>query len=592
MPIKRSLYFFITFILLTVLVLAVLPQYLNESTQWEGNLTAIFFSSLALGDIDNDGDLDLAAMGCTGTGAGGCDEYNFRIYANNGTAFVADNTWGQNLTDMNYGSLRFGDINNDGNLDLVSIGCNGGGGLADACSSRNIFVYINNGTGLISNFSWKQHLTQTWNGAIDLGDIDNDGLLDLVLTGSSSGGSISKVYLNNGTSFNENNIWEQNLIALWKSSGQFGDLDNDRDLDLILIGDQDVNSGIAKIYLNNGTSLEENTTWESGIGGEYHATVSLADYDNDGDLDFSVIGKTSTDHHRIYRNNGSGFTLVEQELVNLIGIYRGDIAWGDYDNNGYLDIISAGYEGYTTLYLNNGSFTKYTIDPESHIPNLDFGSSVVWGDLNNNTDLDLIITGYHRDTGTSKIKVYLNNVSLISNNSLPSAPSSFQNYTTGSRVFFGWGNGSDTETNNTGLYYNLRIGTTSRGNDIVSGVFGGGSNPHSGYFGNMMQRRNTTLPLSRFQANTQYFWSVQTIDTGLAKSAWSAEQIFTTSTDITFPTIVLHEPENNKYTNFTTVNFSALAVDNQNITNVTLWANFTGTFTLNATNRSASNTTN
>lgn len=578
--------FFILFILLTFFVLASSPTYLNENSVWEQNLQSVHFASLALADVNNDGMLDMALMGRYAT-------FYSLIYTNNGTTLTSNLIWGQNLTNMHYGSLRWGDINNDGHIDLVAMGCISGGGLASTCDTRGIFVYVNNGSALVSNSSWQQSLTPTWNGAIDLGDINNDGLLDLLITGQSDVGRISRIYLNNGTSFNEDNVWEQNLIALWKSSGQFGDLNNDGYLDLILTGDQGVNSGISKVYINNGTTLEENTIWQTNIGGEYHASISLGDYDNDGYLDLTVIGKTSTDHHRIYRNNRTTFNLVEQESGsggNLIGIYRGDIAWGDYDNNGYLDIISTGYEGHTTLYLNSGTFSSALVDPESHIPNLESGSALILADLNNDSKLDLIITGYEESLADDLIKVYINNITT--NNSLPSTPSNFQNYTTGSRVFFGWNNGSDTETNNTGLYYNLKIGTTSRGNDIISGVFGGGSNPHAGYLGNMMQRRNTTLPLSRFQANTQYFWSVQTIDTGLAKSAWSTEQIFTTSTDITFPTIVVHEPENNKYTNFTTVNFTALAVDNQNITNVTLWANFTGIFALNSTNSSAYNNTN
>ena len=95
---------------------------------------------------------------------------------------------------------------------------------------------------------------------------------------------------------------------------------------------------------------------------------------------------------------------------------------------------------------------------------------------------------------------------LTTNNSIPYPPSTFQNYTIANgNVFLGWNNGSDNETTSLGLYYNLRIGTTNGGNDIVSGVFGASSRPTQGQFGNMMQRRNISLSGSRFSVGTTYF---------------------------------------------------------------------------------------
>jgi len=122
--------------------------------------------------------------------------------------------------------------------------------------------------------------------------------------------------------------------------------------------------------------------------------------------------------------------------------------------------------------------------------------------------------------------VYINNIST--SNSIPEeSDSSFNNtfnFPAG-KLILSWGNGSDTETPTLGLYYNLRVGLTPGGHEVVSGVYGGSSNPTAGYFGNMMQRKSITLNRPDLENETIY-WAVQTIDTGLAKSAWSTEQVF------------------------------------------------------------------
>ena len=93
--------------------------------------------------------------------------------------------------------------------------------------------------------------------------------------------------------------------------------------------------------------------------------------------------------------------------------------------------------------------------------------------MDNDTDLDLVSTGY----GSNDLQrfVYTSNRSLTLNNTLPKSPNStdFSASYANNQLTLRWGNGSDNETNMTGLYYNLRVGTTSGGNQIVSGVYGG-----------------------------------------------------------------------------------------------------------------------
>ena len=525
-----------SYVLLSVSLISATQTYLNESEQWQGNLTAIYWSSLISGDIDNDGDSDLIAIGFCGTNC-----YSSKVYINNGTSLVENSTWQQNLTKVNDGSLALGDIDNDGDLDLGLIGCSDGSGGDINCNSGGHVtkIYLNNGTSFTESSQWQQNLTQIHRGSLEFGDIDNDGDLDLIATGKDEYNSKRTfVYLNNGTSLVESFQWQSNLINIVSGCASLGDIDNDGDLDLGLCGDiTAIPYRTTKIYLNNGTSFVEDSTWKGDLAIVGHCQLSFSDFDNDGDLDINLIG--CCDKHISYRNNGSAFSEFQTHVTQggpFIGVFDGSISMGDYDNDGDLDIASNGNERYTTIYLNNGSgnFSDYSLDPESDILNLEYDSSVIWLDLDNDNDLDLIETGYNGSEAQTKI--YLSNRSLTKNNTPPNPPSSsFSSDYSDGVLNLSWGSANDTETPTDGLYYNLMVGNETQNHTIVSGIYGGSSNPTAGYFGNMMQRKN--ISLNKYLSAGDYYWYVQTIDTGLAKSNWSNAQSFSIGADTSPPNI-------------------------------------------------------
>ncbi len=180
--------------------------YLTENASWYSGLTASQWTSLVAGDLNNDGYQDLVQIGCTNTLGQDCNGYLAKVYINNGSSFVENSTWQQNLTSVNYGSLALGDVDNDGDLDLVLNGCvNGGGTVATCPNSNDIFsaFYINNGFSFVQNSTWQGSIVKTWKGSFVFGDIDLDGRLDLIVTGATNSAPVSKVYINNGISFNE-----------------------------------------------------------------------------------------------------------------------------------------------------------------------------------------------------------------------------------------------------------------------------------------------------------------------------------------------------------------------------------------------------
>ena len=441
-------------ILLLILFTPVSAQpYLVENQTWQGNLTGVAFSAQSFADIDNDGDLDLAMIGIGDVGI------KSKIYINNGSSFYESSEWQQNMTNMNYGSIAFADIDNDGDLDLLLTGCTGSCHYAQVCNQNDIesFIFTNNGTSLVANATWYINIEKVWRSSIALGDIDNDGDLDLVLTGQTASDMVSKIYTNNGTSFVESVKWQENLIGIDSSSVAFGDTDNDGDLDLILSGRDSTYNKQTKIYTNNGTSFVENTTWQNNLIELKDSSVAFGDTDNDGDLDLSIIG--CCDIHRTYNNSGTEFVEVQKEITHFAGVFAGSTSFGDYNNDGYLDIITTGREEYTSIYSNygNGTFTDYWNRPEQQIMNMEY-SYAVWGDIDNDYDLDLLLTGWGGGGGGQYQAIfYVNNITT--KNNPPTAPSSFEDSYFNNKLNISWSYGSDMETISSSLYYYLRVGT-------------------------------------------------------------------------------------------------------------------------------------
>ncbi|MFQ5823096.1 MAG: FG-GAP-like repeat-containing protein, partial [bacterium] len=171
-------------------------------------------------------------------------------------------------------------------------------------------------------------------------------------------------------------------------SSSWGDYDADGDLDLFIAN---TNSENNFLYRNNGDGTFTKIT-EGDIVNDGGSSLgsSWGDYDNDGDLDLFVVNAAG-ENNSLYQNNGDGtFTkITDGDIVNDGGNSQA-CSWGDYDNDGYLDLFVAnGTLENNFLYNNDGSgtFTKIT---QGIIVN-DGGESrgCNWADFDNDGDLDL-----------------------------------------------------------------------------------------------------------------------------------------------------------------------------------------------------------
>jgi hypothetical protein len=175
-------------------------------------------------------------------------------------------------------------------------------------------------------------LTGVSNGIVVWGDYDNDGDIDILLTGYiSSFNTITRIYRNDSGNFV---VGDTSLIGA-SSSSAWSDYDNDGDLDILLAG-----SNAPKLYRNDGGNFVVDT--RVNLGALKAGAAAWGDYNNDGTLDLALTGYTGNPPtgnilSAVYRNVKG--TFVYDFESSLRGVYGGSVAWGDYENDGDLDFL-------------------------------------------------------------------------------------------------------------------------------------------------------------------------------------------------------------------------------------------------------------
>src|SRR6266481_4848734 len=269
-------------------------------------------------------------------------------------------------------------------LGLVGIALVGLGWRAEAAE---LFTKITNSPVVTEvEYSW----------ACAWGDYNNDGFADLFVGNSYN--ARNSLFQNNGdgTFTKVTNPRAGDIVTdIVNCHGcAWGDFNNDGFLDMIV----SQTTGKLLLYKNYGdvTFTRVNSPDDGSVFTRTDArhTIAWADYDNDGLLDFAVVVHGPNGRNRLYRNNGNGtFAEVRNSAISQDPADWDGLAWGDYDNDGYVDLVVANFGGRNILYHNNGdgTFAKVT----ESVVGRDEGSfsGCAWGDYDNDGHLDLFISG-------------------------------------------------------------------------------------------------------------------------------------------------------------------------------------------------------
>jgi hypothetical protein len=256
-----------------------------------------------------------------------------------------------------------------------------------------------------------------YNGAgVSVGDINNDGLVDIYFAANSKGHN--KLYLNKGN-FQFEDITEKAKVAGsadWCTGVTMADVNSDGYLDIYVstVSGRYGLTGHNELFINN----KDNTFTESseayGLNTSCYTTQSaFFDYDNDGDLDCYILNQSHHPHQNIVDTNNrrgfdssSGDRLYRNDLNTIgkftdvskeAGIYQSSLGYGlglaiaDINNDGWDDIyVGNDFHENDYYYVNNGNgtFTESGAQHFRHYSRFSMGNDVA--DYNNDGQLDLI----------------------------------------------------------------------------------------------------------------------------------------------------------------------------------------------------------
>ena len=186
---------------------------------------------------------------------------------------------------------------------------------------------------------------------------------------------------------------------------KFGDIEGDGNLDAIFTGNNSaaIGNGIA---LNNGSGIFTRSSLDVSSAS---TSCGFADFDNNGLIDYYIIGNGIENNGSIFFQNQDGSFTKDQSAFSGLTIIDADVTIVDFNNDGFIDMFVTGWndntqQGYSAILINNGK-GKFTVMDQPDLIQKGYGSSV-WGDVDGDGWLDLLLNGDGGANGEPSSDIY------------------------------------------------------------------------------------------------------------------------------------------------------------------------------------------
>lgn len=376
-------------------------------------------SEIELGDIDGDGDLDIATIGDHGSPNIGASEGGIMIWKNNGTG----TNWSLSKSgNFGYGGVALGDVNNDGKMD-IGYGMHHNNSTTDF-GNGVLEVSLGDGSGA----SWTPYddslgaQGQSWGMfGVDFGDINNDGLLDI---GSNGFGCCDGIWLYKNLGNGTWQVTDGNLGGNSNHQFKMGDFNNDGHVDCATANEW------GQVWKNKGGGVI--TGLQNGIPDDPYMTFDIADVNNDGAKDIAVESSSGAKVY-FYNKAASAWQSISAGLPST-GVEGVELA--DMDMDGKCDLVSWSTTG-IIIYKGDAAGNWSPIDTIAATMGQYGMSCAATGDLNKDGYTDLVYLS-KGSTGSNVLRVYLSSVATHSLNVLPVFPKGYECFVPGSVQFLSW----------------------------------------------------------------------------------------------------------------------------------------------------------
>ena len=323
--------------------------------EYDANIQPSIWTNAVFFDFDNDGNLDLLFTGKGGDWRFSMSQQYARLYRNLGKEGnylfqEIHNTGLKQYCDEEYlGIISVGDFDHDGYNDLLIMSKEDDG-------NRSINVYKNmvgSGRFELQANALPANYKPTANGSVMFGDVDNDGWLDVFHNGWSDNPRGIGLYKNmqNGTF---QNITPTGMPGSWQSQSVLADMNGDGTLDILITGHGDNWARYSDLWYNTIDQATKQPVFTyvdsgtSGIAPINMANILVADFNNDGRMDMIMKGYDGQKNlTKIYYQNAQN-KFVPDNTYPIFSIQSGGINMGDINGDGNMDVVIAGEKGSDT----------------------------------------------------------------------------------------------------------------------------------------------------------------------------------------------------------------------------------------------------